>query len=161
MMLFTINDIRHLAQILAEEIRGAGVAQAAADLTNPDSDLWLRALQRLAEYGYSEDLERASSLLPASAGRKGRSVRSFEEGNPMNMGVADAARYLRVSTNTIYKWTSQGTIPYRKIGTKNLSFLKEELDQFIASRRVADDREIQERASRVAGKMLLRQRARG
>ena len=35
----------------------------------------------------------------------------------MNMSVEKAVSYLRVSINTLYKWTSQGTIPYRKVGT--------------------------------------------
>jgi len=39
----------------------------------------------------------------------------------MNMSVEEAVSYLRVSINTLYKWTSQGTIPYRKVGTKKFA----------------------------------------
>jgi len=76
--------------------------------------------------------------------------------NPANMSVSEASRYLRISPNTLYKWTSQGRIPHRKVGTKKLGFNRDELDQFLASRRVADDIEIKERASRTVGRMRLR-----
>jgi len=153
MLLFTIHDIRVLIQVLAHEIQDVGGVPSYADLLNPESDLWSRTLHRLVDEVHhheialvasERDLHQRSGLVDA------------KPANPMNMGVSEAAHYLRVSPNTIYKWTSQGRIPYRKVGTKKLSFCRDELDRFIASRRVADDKELQERASKIAGKMQMK-----
>jgi excisionase family DNA binding protein len=42
------------------------------------------------------------------------------------MDVQEAARFLNVSTRTLYGWASQGRVPYRKAG-RRLLFLESEL----------------------------------
>lgn len=118
--------------------------------------LWSRAIQRLVDHVCNEDHAPSTEVRAYDKRTKNANREGAEASNPINMGVSEAAIYLRVSPNTIYKWTSQGRIPYRKVGTKKLSFCKEELDRFIASRRVADDTELQERAAKTAGKLQMK-----
>jgi excisionase family DNA binding protein len=130
----------------------AGDDFAFADLTNVNSALWNRALQRfLVEISRNElghttetkvDRQKVNHIAPEAT-----------ISNPVNMSVSEAASYLRVSTNTLYKWTSQGRIPHRKVGTKKLGFSRDELDQFLASGRIADDIEIKERASKAVERL--------
>lgn len=62
--------------------------------------------------------------------------RPSEEGRMKSiMNITDACRYLNLSRSTIYKMTSQGTIPYRKPG-KQLYFIKSELDAWIEEGKV-------------------------
>jgi excisionase family DNA binding protein len=44
--------------------------------------------------------------------------------------VEEAAKMLRLSKQTIYKWSEQGKIPCRKFGPKCLRFLFSDLEEF-------------------------------
>lgn len=48
-------------------------------------------------------------------------------------GVEDAARFLKVSKHTVYRWTANGTLPCRKVG-RTTRFLPSELEAWVASR---------------------------
>ena len=51
------------------------------------------------------------------------------------MTVEEVARYLRVSKGVVYNLTSNGYLPYYKIGGRN-RFLKSEIDQLILNEKV-------------------------
>jgi excisionase family DNA binding protein len=135
-------------------MRSPGYDFDIKDMADPGSDLWIRVLSRFIE----EISVESTSLALRSVIRSNHvkeEISRLSVGNPANMSVLEAARYLRISINTLYKWTSQGKIPHRKIGSKKLGFNQDELDQFLASRRVADEIEIKERATRAVGRMRL------
>jgi excisionase family DNA binding protein len=49
---------------------------------------------------------------------------------PRYLSVADAARYLGLSSKSLYIWAEKGTIPAYKVG-RLWRFDKTELDQFV------------------------------
>jgi excisionase family DNA binding protein len=51
------------------------------------------------------------------------------------MTVEEVARYLRVSKSVVYNLTSNGYLPYYKIGGRN-RFLRSEIDQIILNEKV-------------------------
>lgn len=51
------------------------------------------------------------------------------------LNVAEAAELLGVSVNTVYGWTCQRKIPYRKVG-RLLKFYEHELLDWIEERKV-------------------------
>lgn len=46
------------------------------------------------------------------------------------MTATEAAVYLRMDRNTLYRWTREGKVPHIKVGNK-LFFYKEELDAWM------------------------------
>ena len=52
----------------------------------------------------------------------------YEEENFLN--VTMVSTYLHVAKSTIYKWVSQGSIPFVKLGNKTL-FIKEHIDRWV------------------------------
>ncbi len=47
--------------------------------------------------------------------------------------TAEAARELRVSTNTLLKWCSEGRVPFCKLGSRKLLFSRIEIERLVAS----------------------------
>lgn len=43
--------------------------------------------------------------------------------------VTEAAKILRISKSTLYKWSETGKVPSRKFGRKTLRFLAEDLEK--------------------------------
>ena len=66
------------------------------------------------------------------------------------MTLRETARYLRISTSTLYKLTSAHRIPYSKPNGKLIYFLKADLDRYLLQNRIASESEIAETASRDA-----------
>ena len=57
---------------------------------------------------------------------------------PAPMTLAEAAAYLHVSKQTLYRMTSQSQIPHYKPNGKKLYFTKHDLDQWILRNRVRE-----------------------
>ena len=55
-----------------------------------------------------------------------------EEPGP-TMDAAEAAAYLRVDRNTLYRWARSNTVPHVRVGSK-LYFYKRELDDWMKER---------------------------
>jgi len=154
MMLFTTEDLLRLREILLEESRGATPGPRFPGQINLNMEIWINAIQQMIQD--SSDQEINQILESTTEHPIARVARKYHLRNPQNMNISEAAEYLNVATNTLYKWTSQGKVPHRKVGSKKLSFCREELDQFLASHRVADDLEIKQNAIRIAGKNRAR-----
>ena len=60
---------------------------------------------------------------------------SPKEGSKKNLSIKEAAEYLNISKGTLYRHTSEATIPYYKIGSRIL-FKIEELDTWLNERKV-------------------------
>jgi excisionase family DNA binding protein len=56
-------------------------------------------------------------------------------GDPENMGISEAATYLRISESKLYKMTSAREIPHSKVG-RQLRFKKSELDEFLENEKM-------------------------
>lgn len=56
------------------------------------------------------------------------------------IGIKEAARYLDISTNTLYTWVSQKRIPHVKIG-RLVKFDLETLDRFIESNVIGENQD--------------------
>jgi excisionase family DNA binding protein len=155
MILFGVRDIGLLMNMIADEVGRKLRGAVLAELRDSGSEMWVHIVERfLTEIINVEGIQLSDCI------RKGGANPWFDQlgnlvGNPMNMGVPETASYLHVSVNTIYKWTSQGKIPHRKIGTKKLSFCKDELDRFVASRRVSGDEE----TTRLSSSFVRRERS--
>ena len=63
------------------------------------------------------------------------------------MKLHDAAKYLCVSTSTLYKMTHRKEIPFYKMGSRNL-FKQTDLDNFLEERRVLSTAELQDLAEK-------------
>lgn len=72
------------------------------------------------------------------------------EGAPLL--VKQAAAYLRVSPNTLYKWTSKGLVPFYKPNGRILYFRREELDAWVNRNRNVPDYEMAEQAQARIGR---------
>jgi len=57
---------------------------------------------------------------------------------PQPLTLPQAAIYLNVSKQTLYRWTSQSEIVHYKPSGKNIYFLKGDLDNWLTRRRVAE-----------------------
>ena len=57
---------------------------------------------------------------------------------PAPMTLAEAATYLHVSKQTLYRMTSQSQIPHYKPNGKRLYFTKLDLDQWLLRNRVRE-----------------------
>jgi excisionase family DNA binding protein len=101
-----------------------------------------------------EAIKRSLSPVPMISAPELESNRTTG-GNPSNMSVAEAARYLCISTSTLYKMTSRNEIPFHKIGKRRLSFNQIELDAYVKSQRNTTNEEVDEQASQI----LSRRRA--
>jgi excisionase family DNA binding protein len=54
----------------------------------------------------------------------------MEENNYMDVGMV--SEYLHVKKSTIYSWTSNNLIPYKKLaGGKRTIYVKDEIDQWV------------------------------
>lgn len=54
----------------------------------------------------------------------------MEENNYMDVGMV--SEYLHVKKSTIYSWTSNNLIPYKKLaGGKRTLYVKDEIDQWV------------------------------
>lgn len=62
----------------------------------------------------------------------------LEAQQPQPLTLAEAAVYLHVSKQTVYKLTSQSQIPHFKPTGKRVYFLKRELDEWVTRRRVRE-----------------------
>ena len=62
-------------------------------------------------------------------------VSNQEKHAKKTLTLIEAAEYLNVSKSTLYKYTSEATIPYYKIGSRIL-FKTEELDVWLKERKV-------------------------
>jgi len=62
--------------------------------------------------------------------------------------IDEAADYLKVKKNTLYKYTSQRKIPYYKPEGKQVKFKKTELDKWMNQFRVSSQDELNETAER-------------
>jgi excisionase family DNA binding protein len=73
-----------------------------------------------------------------------------------NLGLAQAATYLNISTSTLYHWTSQNRIPHTTVGGKKLSFARTDLDVFLKGRRRQTNEDLERKAEVEVGKMRAR-----
>ena len=153
MILFTLDEIRVFVRVLAEELQDRGPRLNQKELMNADSELYGNVIERFIRQMEVVDNDRAGAKVDSKQQISKTDPRLPDPINPQNMGVEETAQYLRVSINTLYKWTSQGSIPHSKVGTKKLSFCRKDLDQFLATRRVAGDLDINQRASDTAGRL--------
>ena len=53
-----------------------------------------------------------------------------------NLSSIQASSYLKIKLNTLYSRVESGEIPYSRSGKRKLLFLKSDLEQYVASRRV-------------------------
>ena len=59
------------------------------------------------------------------------------------LGIKDAARYLKVSSQTIYKYVEANSIPFYQNQPKSkIYFFREELDQWVKEKRRISKKEI-------------------
>ena len=70
---------------------------------------------------------------------------SFDQSGPL--GVKEAARYLKVSTQKIYLEVEQGDIPFYQDGPgSKIHFFRDELDQWIKQKKRISKKEILDEA---------------
>jgi excisionase family DNA binding protein len=70
---------------------------------------------------------------------------SIDESGPL--GVKEAARYLKVSTQKIYLEVEEGDIPFYQDGPgSKIHFFRDELDQWIKQKKRISKKEIQDEA---------------
>jgi excisionase family DNA binding protein len=68
------------------------------------------------------------------AGKSDPALQSPESGDAeYPMTVRDAARYLGVSSQTVYLWVERKQIPHLRVMGRNIRFLKSDLEPFRAS----------------------------
>jgi excisionase family DNA binding protein len=101
-----------------------------------DAELWTRSISYLLEHPeiLAEKPTTPTSEIPAST------VRGLNVAQPENMTPDEAAMYLRIPRSSLYKGTSKGEIPHRKVG-KLLRFSQKELDEYLLSRKVMSKEE--------------------
>ena len=56
--------------------------------------------------------------------------------NEENLSSIQASSFLKIKLNTLYSRVESGEIPYSRSGKRKLLFLKSDLEQYVASRRV-------------------------
>jgi excisionase family DNA binding protein len=101
-----------------------------------DAEWWAKSILFLLEHpeALAEKLTAPTSEIPVSI------VMGLNVAHPENMTPDEAAKYLRIPKSSLYKGTSAGTIPHRKLG-KLLRFSQKELDEYLLSRRVMSKEE--------------------
>lgn len=65
----------------------------------------------------------------------GQLMHQVTESNNRWWDIREAASYLRVSVAFMRKQVRQGRIPFARAGSKNLQFLKSELDEWMKGSR--------------------------
>ena len=153
MILFTLDEIETFVMILTEQLRAQGARISPQDLLNPESEMYAGVIQRFIVQIEDKGITLHDMKNPLNRGSRSAKDRATQAMNPQNMGVEETAEYLRVSVNTLYKWTSQGKVPHSKVGSKKLSFSRTDLDEFLRTRRVAGDLEINQRANNLAERL--------
>jgi excisionase family DNA binding protein len=63
--------------------------------------------------------------------------------------VQDAAKFLSISVSTLYGWVFQRRIPFVKVG-RALRFVRADLEDFVASHRIAARTELRANGTRFA-----------
>ena len=58
--------------------------------------------------------------------------------NSNYMDVKMVSEYLHVAKATVYKWTSQKTIPYVKLNDKRTLYVKDQIDKWVLSSGAVD-----------------------
>lgn len=154
MISFSIQDLLRLRGILAERIQTRGSGFHFSELTGDASLIWNQAVADLILSVAEHEASLVREAIQTPPAPSEPEITEVSPRNPMNMSVSEASEYLKVSVSTLYKWTSQATIPHRKVGLKKLSFLKEDLDRFLASHRVADRAEIERLASHMTADLM-------
>lgn len=56
--------------------------------------------------------------------------------NEENLSSIQASSYLKIKLTTLYSRVESGEIPYSRSGKRKLLFLKSDLEQYVANRRV-------------------------
>lgn len=59
--------------------------------------------------------------------------------NVENLSSKQASSYLKIKLNTLYSWVENGKISYSRSGKRKLIFLKSDLEQYVARRRVENN----------------------
>lgn len=95
-----------------------------------EAELWVEAIRQvISDTGTLQDEEKNSeNVLVANPGK-------LDGGKAAVMTVDEAALYLRIPKSSLYKGTSAGLIPHRKMG-RLLRFDKADLDEYLKSKKV-------------------------
>ena len=73
-----------------------------------------------------EEGEQATDRPPAGRAVRGRPLEDVE----CPLTVREAARFLGVSTQTVYLWVERKQIPHLRVMGRNIRFLKSDLEPF-------------------------------
>ena len=83
-------------------------------------------------------LDRIENLI-----KEGKLIQHEEQTETMDLKTV--AKYLRIPTSSIYKYTSTREIPHIKFG-KKLYFRKSEIDEWLSTKKITTKKEIEEMA---------------
>ncbi len=128
------------------------ILEVTYDNMRRNAELWVEAIERILEAP-----DRGIDDPSAEGKNPPRVPSSGTLANPNNMTADEAAQYLRIPKSSLYKGTSAGKIPHRKVG-KLLRFSQKELDEYFNSRKVMTGEERDKAAESKLGELRKKRR---
>ena len=99
-----------------------------------DAEMWAKAVSYVLEHPEVSRVTASAEETHRTVGGGGHVT------HPKNMTPIEAANYLRIPKSPLYKGTSRGEIPHRKVG-RRLLFTQAELDEYLLGKRVMSQEE--------------------